>query len=69
MTCLFSQALACIFGGIAQSAPPPASKDNREYKISPHTKVCEDFENEFNAKPHYTLKLYKSGIFRRTKYE
>ena len=34
---IFLKPMACIFGGIAQSAPPPASKDNREYKISSHT--------------------------------
>ena len=45
--------MACIFGGIAQSAPPPTSKDNEEHKISPHTKVCEDYDNVCNAKSHY----------------
>ena len=59
--------MACIFGGIAQSATPPASKDNRGgIKISPHTTVCEDFENELLQNQ---LKLYNRGIFRRTKDE
>ena len=66
---IFLKPMACIFGGIAQSAPPPASKDNREYKTSPHTKVCEDFENEFNTKLQNLLKLYKRGIFRKAKLE